>query len=46
MLLVNDFIQFGPPRKEIGNPYNCFRLTEKGKKYLSELKKPRRMPVD
>ena len=36
-LLVNDLIQFAGPRPEINNPYNCYRLTERGQKLLGEL---------
>jgi len=31
------WINFGPPRPEIDNPYNCYRLTPEGKEKLNEL---------
>lgn len=36
-LLINDLIVFAGPRPEIGNPYNCFRLTENGRALLQRL---------
>lgn len=36
-LIANDLIAFGGPREDIGNPYNCYRLTPDGKRKLEDL---------
>jgi hypothetical protein len=36
-LLVNDLISFGSPRSEINHPYNCYRLTYKGRRVLEPI---------
>lgn len=33
VLLINDLISFGGPRERI-NPYNCYRLTERGRELI------------
>lgn len=33
---INGLVEFGPPRPGI-NPYNCWRLTESGRKKLAGL---------
>jgi hypothetical protein len=33
--LISDLIAFGGPRPEIGNQYNCFRLTPNGRAELA-----------
>ena len=33
-LWFNGLIQFGRPRPEISNPYNCYRLTDKGREFI------------
>ena len=34
-LWTAELIQFGGPRPEIDNPYNCYRLTAKGREFLA-----------
>ena len=34
-LLVNGLIDFGGPRTEINHPYNCYRLTTRGRNELA-----------
>jgi hypothetical protein len=36
-LSINGLIRMGGPRPEIGNPYNCWRLTEEGQRQLTTL---------
>lgn len=33
-LQINDLIYMSGPRPEIGNAYNCWHLTDKGRSYL------------
>ena len=38
-LVIAGWISFGPPRPEINNPYNCYRLTDEGKAELARLER-------